>query len=67
MGTKASDVAYIDAESSFGLTFRRETVRGNREEITVSSFRDLGFGEEENVRFRGEMVFHGMIISVKIN
>ena len=67
MGTRASDIiAYVDAASSFGMKIRIEKVRGNRVEITVSSFRNLCFGEEKKVRFRGgEMVFHRMKVGTK--
>ena len=67
MGTRASDVvAHVGATSSFGLTFRIEVVGGNRVEIAVSSLRNLCFGKEEKVRFRGgEMMFHRMKIRAK--
>ncbi len=64
MGTRASDIAaYIDATSSFELKFRIEIIGGNRREVTVSSHRNLCFGEEEEMRFSGgEIVFNRMNI-----
>ncbi len=54
MGTKASNtIAYIDATTSFGVKFRIEKLGGNRIEVHVSSPRNLSFGEEKKVRFRG--------------
>lgn len=65
---RVSDVVvYVGVIFSFGLKFRIEIVGGNRVEIVVSSFRNLCFGKEEKVRFRGgEMMFYRMKIRVKI-
>lgn len=61
MGREASDVvAYADVTSSFGVKCRLEIPGGDIIKITISNHRNLSFGWEEKVRFRGEMVFYIM-------